>query len=164
MINEGKPVVWLFLYIRYLHSHRQKDSSRPFQIIICGKWAKEKRRPLLTQRPVLRGLLLPTASYYLPKSRRLQSNCREKENRGKRGRAVRRQSRGERHEATHDRYADGCLSLPAWPLDRASRARTPLVPPRGPGTTAGGEGGTSGHRAVGFYRPCSSFTAQLLHW
>lgn len=24
VINEGKPVVWLFLYIRYLHSHKHK--------------------------------------------------------------------------------------------------------------------------------------------
>lgn len=35
---------------------------------------------LLTLHPALHGLLLPTASYYLPKSRRLLSNCKRKRN------------------------------------------------------------------------------------
>lgn len=34
---------------------------------------------LLTLHPVLHGLLLLTASYYLPKSHRLLSNCKKRE-------------------------------------------------------------------------------------
>ena len=34
MINEGKPVVWLFLYIRYLSGPQTNEPSKAFKIMI----------------------------------------------------------------------------------------------------------------------------------
>lgn len=86
MINEGKPVVWLFLYIRYLSGPQTNEPSKGilnYDKVICCKFIYVSVIvALLTLHPVLHGLLLPTASYYLPKSHTLLSNCKEKEQRG----------------------------------------------------------------------------------
>lgn len=76
VINEGKPVVWLFLYIRYLLGRKQPSDHTTRTV--SWTWIQKTITPL-TLHPALHGLLSLTASYYSPKSHKLLSNCKETE-------------------------------------------------------------------------------------
>lgn len=79
MINDGKPVVWLFLYIRYLknrssvkHAGLAKDSMKRRRSL------PSYRAAALTQRPGLRELGLRITNYCSAKIHKLQDNWETK--------------------------------------------------------------------------------------